>query len=210
MNLVLASDSPRRKHLLKFLVEDFRVISHQVKEEAEEYSSSKAEDLVGQLALDKAESVFSDQRLASSLIIGSDLTVSLGEKIMGKPKNENEAKYFLRNLSGKTHIVYCGVAVGNKDKILMSVAQSEVKMKNYSEEIIDKYVNLFQVLDKGGAYAIQFKLPDYGSLVENFKGGITTIIGLPLEYTANLLKEFGVKVKSDWRKKCKIETGYEY
>lgn len=210
MNLVLASDSPRRKHLLKFLVEDFQAVSHQIKEEAEEYSSLKAEDLVGQLALDKAESVFSDQRLASSLIIGSDLTVSLGKRIMGKPKNLNEARSFLRLLSGKTHKVYCGVAVTDKHKTLMSVAESEVKIKKYDDKIIDEYIKRFHLLDKGGAYAIQFELAHFGSLVENFKGGITTIIGLPLEYTANLLKEFGVKVKSDWRKKCKIETGYEY
>jgi len=73
-----------------------------------------------------------------------------------------------------------------------------------------KDINKFNVLDKGGGYAIQFLLSGYGGLVDSFKGGITTIIGLPLEYLENLLSEFGVKSKKNWRKQCKIKTGYEY
>ena len=129
---------------------------------------------------------------------------------MGKAKDLNEAREFLKLLSGKTHIVYCGVAVAGQDKTLMSVAKARVKMKSYDEKIINNYVKKFHVLDKGGAYAIQFELPDYGSLVKNFEGGITTIIGLPLDHLANLLKEFGVKVKPGWPARCKIETGYDY
>ena len=83
-------------------------------------------------------------------------------------------------------------------------------MKPYDDKIIEAYIKQFHVLDKGGAYAIQFELAGYGSLVESFEGGITTIIGLPMEHLENLLKEFGVKPKADWRQACKIETGYEY
>jgi len=202
MNIILASDSPRRKHLLSLMGLRFQVVSHKSNEE--DIRGNNAEELVGRRAMAKATSV------AGEIVIGSDLVVSLKDKIMGKPKNLTEAKKFLKSLSGKTHAVYCGIAVSDQDKTLMSVAKSEVKMKNYSEEIIDKYINKFEVLDKGGAYAIQFELPDYGSLVASFKGGITTIIGLPLDYLENLLKEFGVKSKTDWRKACKIETGYEY
>lgn len=212
MKIVLASDSPRRKYLLKFLIDDFQAVSHQVDEV--DYEITDPEELVGQLAIAKAISVPGD------IVIGSDLVVSLENKIMGKPKDLVEAREFLRLLSGKTHTVYCGVAVTlrltpfaqgkNRDTIFMSVAKSEVKMKNYSKEIIEQYIKRFEVLDKGGAYAIQFELAGYGSLVENFEGGITTIIGLPLDYLENLLKEFGVKVKKDWRRQCKIETGYEY
>lgn len=202
MKIILASDSPRRKYLLKFLIDDFQVVSHQVNEA--DFKIKNPEELVGQLAIAKVQSV------KGEIVIGSDLVVVLGKKIMGKPKDKKQAKEFLRALSGKTHSVYCGVAVASKDKTLMSVAKSEVKMKNYSDEIIDEYIKKFQVLDKGGAYAIQFELAGYGSLVESFEGGITTIIGLPLDYLENLLKECGVKVKADWRKACKIETGYEY
>ena len=202
MNIILASDSPRRKQLLGLLVPGFKAVSHEVDEAG--YKHLEPEDLVGQLAIAKATSV------AGDLVIGSDLIVSLDKIIMGKPKDKNEAKKFLKLLSGKNHTVYCGVAVAGKNKTLMSVAQSQVKMKNYDEKIIDAYIKKFHVLDKGGAYAIQFELPGYGSLVESFKGGITTIIGLPLDYLANLLKEFGVKPPADWSKQCKIETDYEF
>ena len=108
-------------------------------------------------------------------------------------------------------MIYCGVAVVRVEtgKIVMSVAETKVKMKSYSDKVINKYVNNYEVLDKGGSYAIQGKIEGYGSLVERFEGGITTVIGLPLDYLENLLKEFKIKPKKDWRKKCKLETGYE-
>lgn len=219
MKIVLASDSPRRKHLLSMMGLEFKAVSHGIDETG--VTAGDPKDLVGQLAIDKATSVPGDPPAGeASLVIGSDLVVSLKNKIMGKPKNLIEAKKFLKILSGKTHVVYCGVAVTlrlaplaqgkNRDTVFMSVAKSEVRMKKYDEEIIEEYIRQFEVLDKGGAYAIQFELPGYGSLVKSFKGGITTIIGLPLDYLENLLKEFGVKVKVDWRRQCKIETGYEY
>lgn len=204
MKIILASDSPRRKQLLTWTGLEFKAISHGVDEDGVKLNHVDPEDLVGQLALDKAASVKGD------LVIGSDLVVALKDKIMGKPKDQAEAKNFLKSLSGKTHTVYCGVAVSGKDKVLMSVAQARVKMKKYDDKIINQYITRFSVLDKGGAYAIQFELPGYGSLVESFKGGITTIIGLPLNHLENLLKEFGIKPKADWSKQCKIETGYDY
>ncbi|MDZ7586726.1 MAG: nucleoside triphosphate pyrophosphatase [Patescibacteria group bacterium] len=194
MKIVLASESPRRKHLLSMMGLEFKVVSHKVNES--DFKLEDPKELVGQLAMAKALSV------AGELVIGSDLTVCLKNKIMGKPKDKEQAREFLKLLSGKIHTVYCGVAVTDQQKTLMSVAESEVEMKNYDEKIIDEYIRQFEVLDKGGGYAIQFELPGYGSLVKSFKGGITTIIGLPLDYLENLLKEFGVKSKADWRRKC--------
>src|SRR3989304_887738 len=185
MEIILASDSPRRKQLLTWTGLEFKAVSHTVDEDGVKLSHVDPADLVGQLAIDKAASV------KGELVIGSDLVVALKDKIMGKPKDQAQAKKFLKSLSGKNHIVYCGVAVAGKDKTLMSVAKAQVKMKAYDNKIIDEYIKKFYVLDKGGAYAIQFELPDYGSLVENFMGGITTIIGLPLDHLENLLKEFG-------------------
>lgn len=205
MKVTLASDSPRRKQLLGFLVPEFTAVSHQVNEE--EYSGGTAEDLVGQLAVAKATSI---KPPPGGIVIGSDLIVAKRDKFMSKPKDLNQAREYLRLLSGKTHTVFCGVAVASKGKVLMSVASSWVGMKKYDDKIIEQYIKKFHVLDKGGAYAIQFELPGYGSLVEHFGGGITTIIGLPLDHLENLLKEFGVKVKPDWPEQCKIETGYEY
>ena len=205
MKIILASDSPRRKQLLGFLVPEFRAVSHKVNED--EYQGTTAEDLVGQLAMAKAISI---EPPDGGTVIGSDLIVAKRDKFMGKPKDLAQAREYLKLLSGKTHTVFCGVAVASKDKVLMSVASSWVGMKKYDDKIIEDYIKKFHVLDKGGAYAIQFELPGYGSLVEHFGGGITTIIGLPLDHLENLLKEFGVAVNPDWPQRCKIETGYEY
>ena len=202
MNIILASDSPRRKQLLGLMVPEFKAVSHRVNEE--DYQADTAEDLVGQLAIDKAVSV------EGVIVIGSDLVVATKEMIVSKPKNLDQAREYLQKLSGKQHSVYCGVCVASKEKVLMSVARSDVIMKKYDDKIIEAYIKKFHVLDKGGAYAIQFELSGYGSLVKSFEGGITTIIGLPLDHLENLLKEFEVPVNPDWPEHCKIETGYEF
>jgi len=202
MQIVLASDSPRRKQLLGLMVPEFKAVSHRVNEE--DYQADTAENLVGQLAIDKAVSV------EGVIVIGSDLVVVTKEMIVSKPKDLDQAREYLQKLSGKQHSVYCGVCVASKEKVLMSVARSDVIMKKYDDKIIEAYIKKFHVLDKGGAYAIQFELSGYGSLVKSFEGGITTIIGLPLDHLENLLKEFEVPVNPDWPEHCKIETGYEF
>jgi len=202
MKIILASDSPRRKQLLGLMVPEFKAVSHRVNEE--DYQADTAEDLVGQLAIDKAVSV------EGVIVIGSDLVVATKEMIVSKPKDLDQAREYLQKLSGKQHSVYCGVCVASKEKVLMSVARSDVIMKKYDDKIIEAYIKKFHVLDKGGAYAIQFELSGYGSLVKSFEGGITTIIGLPLDHLENLLKEFEVPVNPDWPEHCKIETGYEF
>ena len=202
MQIVLASDSPRRKQLLGLMVPEFKAVSHRVNEE--DYQADTAENLVGQLAIDKAVSV------EGVIVIGSDLVVATKEMIVSKPKDLDQAREYLQKLSGKQHSVYCGVCVASKEKVLMSVARSDVIMKKYDDKIIEAYIKKFHVLDKGGAYAIQFELSGYGSLVKSFEGGITTIIGLPFDHLENLLKEFEVPVNPDWPEHCKIETGYEF
>jgi len=208
MKIYLASGSPRRKELLGWMGLKFEVIEHEVDEKSVKSRSLK--DLAGELALRKADSVV--KKIKTGLVIGSDLIVDFKGKQLGKPKDLKEAKKTLKILRNKTHMIYCGVAVLNKktDEIVMSVAETKVKMKDYSDEIIEKYVNNYKVLDKGGSYAIQDKIKGFGSLVKSFEGGITTIIGLPLDYLENLLIEFGIKPKKNWEKKCKLETGYEY
>jgi len=184
------------------MVPEFKAVSHRVNEE--DYQADTAENLVGQLAIDKAVSV------EGVIVIGSDLVVATKEMIVSKPKDLDQAREYLQKLSGKQHSVYCGVCVASKEKVLMSVARSDVIMKKYDDKIIEAYIKKFHVLDKGGAYAIQFELSGYGSLVKSFEGGITTIIGLPLDHLENLLKEFEVPVNPDWPEHCKIETGYEF
>jgi len=230
--LYLASESPRRKELLKWMGLPFKVVGHKVDEA--KIKADSGEDLVAELSMLKASnprhspgelskksstngihhSTIGKSRGESeerSLIIGSDLIVELEGRQIGKPRDKKEAKKMLMSLGGKTHSVWCGVALvdSKSEEGRLSVCETKVKMKAYKEKIIEDYLKKFEVLDKGGGYSIRYQLPGYGSLVKEIKGSFTNVLGFPLEYLENLLKEFGVKPVKDWRKKCKLETGYE-
>lgn len=209
MKLVLASGSPRRIKLLKWFGLPFKVMDHGFDEESVEAKSS--EDLVGQLALHKVYSAAAVIK-KPSLVIGSDLVASIDHYSWSRPHDMAEARKMLTTLRGRSHNICCGVAVYDtvSQKAVMSVAKTKVWMKNYPDAVLNQYLKQVPVLDRGGAYGIQDEVSGYGSLVESFKGGITTIIGLPLDHLENLLKEFEVKSQADWSKQCKIETGYDY
>jgi len=207
MKIYLASESPRRIELLNWMGFAFKIIGHKVDES--QVKVKKGEDLVTELSMLKASNPV---KKVKGLVIGSDLTVELEGRQIGKPKDESEAKQMLKSLSGKTHSVWCGVAVvdSKTDEGRLSVCETKVKMKAYDDKIIFRYIKKFELMDKGGAYSIRYKLPGYGSLVEKIDGSFTNVLGFPLHYLENLLKEFGVEVKKDWRKICKKETGDEY
>ena len=204
----LASSSPRRIKLLKWFGLPFKTIEHGFDEES--IKAKDSEDLVGRLALQKAHSVAANIS-GPALIIGSDLVASIDNYSWSKPASIKEAKFMLKTLAGRMHTIMCGVAVYDtkSQKAVMSVAKTRVWMKDYSDQVLEKYLKAVPVLDRGGAYGIQDEVPDFGSLVKRFDGDITTVIGLPLNYLENLLKEFGVKPKKDWHKQCKMETGYD-
>ena len=208
--LYLASSSPRRKRLLKWFGLPFKTIEHGFDEESIKAKSS--EDLVGQLALQKAYSAAARiyPPAGGAIVIGSDLVASIDQYSWSKPETIKEAKLMLKTLAGRMHTIVCGVAVydTNSQKAVMSVAKTKVWMKKYPDEVLEKYLKTVPVLDRGGAYGIQDEVPNFGSLVERFEGDITTIIGLPLPQLENLLKEFKVKPRLNWRKQCRIETGY--
>lgn len=208
MKIYLASGSPRRKELLSWLGLPFKTVGHGFDEGSVRMDSLK--ELAGELALRKA--CAAAEEVKSGLVIGADLIVDLEGRQLGKPKDLKEAKKMLRDLRDKTHRIYTGLAVikTEPDESVMSVAEAKVKMKNYSDEIIERYIKEFEVLDKGGSYSIKYQLPGYGSLIKKHEGALTTILGLPLHYLETLLLEFEVKPKKDWQKKCKVETGYEY
>src|SRR3989344_1423095 len=206
--LYLASSSPRRIRLLKWFGLPFKTIEHGFDEES--IKAKDSEDLVGQLALQKVYAAATTIK-KPAVIIGSDLVASIDQYSWSKPATVDEAKFMLQTLAGRRHTIMCGIAVYDtkSQKAAMSVAKTKVWMKKYSDQVLEKYLKAVPVLDRGGAYGIQDEVPDFGSLVERFEGDITTIIGLPLPYLENLLAELGVKLKKNWSKICKRETGYE-
>jgi septum formation protein len=187
MKIVLASTSPRRLELLRELGLRVKVVDSRVRES--KFNISDPEKLVKTLALTKAKEVA--RRVRGGLIIGADTIVVLKGKILGKPKDEEEAKSMLRELSGKTHEVLTGLAVidASTGKTKVDFVRSRVKLKRLSEGEISNYVVTDKPFDKAGAYSIQEKA---GLFVEKIDGCYFNVVGLPLARLAEILKEFNV------------------
>jgi septum formation protein len=171
---ILASKSPRRKHLLKQLGFDFKVVESNAKEVTEK-NANKSVKINAQK---KSRAVASKYK--GRIIIGADTVVYLNEKILNKPKDLNEAKKYLRMLSGKKHVVYTGVNVINNitGKEEYGHETTVVAFRKLTGEEINYYVDKFKPLDKAGAYGIQ---DDFGCLfIEKITGDYYNVVGLPL------------------------------
>src|SRR3989344_3419151 len=139
MKLYLASNSPRRIRLLKWFGLPFKTVKHGFDEES--IKAKDSEGLVGQLALQKAYSAAANIK-GKALIIGSDLVVSIDDYSWSKPTSLSEAKFMLKTLAGRMHNIVCGVAVYDTktQKAVMSVAKTKVWMKDYSDQVLEKYL----------------------------------------------------------------------
>lgn len=172
-DIILASESPRRRELFTKLNLPFSCVSTNIDETLD--LTIGLEDAVCELASRKAYSVFNNNR--HSIVIGADTIVTLDNLILGKPKNKEDAIYMLRQLSGRTHKVLTGVCIlYNNDKI-MFCDSSEVSFYPLSDEEIYNYVNTGEPMDKAGAYGIQ---GNGALLVQSIKGDFYSIMGLPV------------------------------
>ncbi len=184
-DIILASQSPRRKELLKKIVPEFRVIPSRVDEER--FREKDPVRFALQVALAKAKEV--GEKNPSSLIIAADTLVCLGEEIFGKPKDQAEAKEILGKLSGQKHRVITAVAIYKKDenRLLTGYEISHVKFKELSREEIEGYLGRNDYLDKAGSYAVQ----EVGDLfVETLDGDYDNVVGFPVRRAKKLLDEF--------------------
>ena len=179
MKVVLASASPRRKELLKEVFPAFEILPAKGEEKAEETLDPK--ELVVALARQKAEEVFSSLSDKDHLVLGADTVVSYGGKVLGKPKDEQEAKAMLTALSGNKHEVLTGVCFCffDKDgtrKTITAYDRTEVEFYPLSPAFIERYVQSGSPMDKAGAYGIQD-----GGLVKEIHGSYSNVVGLPVE-----------------------------
>ena len=186
MNFVLASASERRVELLKRIVDDFTVIVSSF-DESTVNNNQKVSDYVMEIALGKAEDVMSKVR-ESSIIIAADTVVSLGEKILGKPKDKGEAHKMLSALSGNLHKVYTGIVVINTETqfVLKDFVETKVFFSKLTDEEINAYIDTGDPFDKAGAYGIQGKA---GVFVEKIEGCYYNVVGLPLNKLNEMIKK---------------------
>ncbi|MGA2298670.1 MAG: Maf family protein [FCB group bacterium] len=189
--LILASQSPRRKKLLTQLGLKFSVHPADIDESKLSIKITPAQH-VKILSLMKAEYV-AGQIHEPAIIIGSDTIVVLENKILGKPINEKDAERMLKLLSGKTHIVYTGIALVNTTtrKNITAVQKTEVTFRKLTIEEIQAYIRTGSPMDKAGAYGIQ---DDFGAIfIEHINGCYYNIVGLPLELLYKTMKKFNNK-----------------
>jgi len=179
-DLILASNSPRRKELVSLLGLATVYIDPKIEEKSE---SQIPEQIVVDIASDKLFSVESKiNKEDNYVIIAADTGVFFGGEMLGKPRSKEEAELMLRNLSGNWHEVYSGVALKIKqeqkpeEKIFFS-EKTRVKFRKIPEGSIKEYVNSLKPMDKAGSYGIQ----DEGALfVEKIIGDFYNVMGLPI------------------------------
>lgn len=184
--LILASESPRRRELLKRLKVPFRCVPAAVKELSE---GGKPEALPRRNALLKAACVA--EKFPQAWVLGADTAVFAGARLLGKPASEEEAAEMLTLLQGREHKVVTGVALLCRDRRFRKSwsVVSEVSFAPLSRAQIAAYMAQVPVLDKAGAYAIQEHPELLGAA---WTGELENIIGLPLVKLTRVLKECGV------------------
>lgn len=181
--LILASNSPRRKELLEDLGYPFITIPSNIDEQINPNNSIVEE--IEKLSFNKALSVFNNNK--DSIVIGSDTVVVLNNKIYGKPKDLNDAKGMLHEFSNNTHQVVTGVTIISSEKSETFSSITEVTFDKITDEEIEKYINEENVLDKAGAYAIQGKAKKF---IKKINGDYFAVMGLPVNELYSRLKKY--------------------
>ena len=190
MNIVLASNSPRRKLLLDRIKHTYIIIPPNI-DESSLSTSIKPKKYCIKLAMLKGLSIA--RYNPSSLVIGADTIVEIDKNILNKPKNNIEAKKMLLKLSNKTHLVHTGVSIIQKEKNIQHnfVDTTHVTFYSLNNNEINYYINNYNVLDKAGSYGIQ----DFSSIfVKNILGCYDNVMGFPLAKFHQELKKIGINL----------------
>lgn len=172
MRIVLVSASPRRSDLLRSLGLTFDVVPMDIDE-----SSLPHEDPVAYVRRVASAKAVAFSASPDDLVIAADTTVDVDGEILAKPEDEADAQRMLRLISGRTHLVHTGVAVGYLGQTLVDTGTTTVAMRGLSEAMIDWYIGTGEPFGKAGAYALQGAA---AILVESVSGSVSNVIGLPL------------------------------
>lgn len=183
MTVILASQSPRRQELLRWLIPEFEIQPADIDEDVKEQYAPK--EYVMEMARQKAAVVA--EKHPEALVIASDTTVVLGEKILGKPKSREEAFEMLSSMSGGSHLVYTAVVIRRENTIEEQLTAAKVTFYPLTEEEINHYLDSDDYKDKAGAYGIQ---NGAGVFVEKIEGDYYSIVGFPVGAVNQMLKKF--------------------
>lgn len=184
-NIILASKSPRRQKLLKELGFEFEI---RTKDVEEIYPSRLKKEEVAIFLSELKASAFKEELKSNDILITSDTIVSLEEKIIGKPKDRQDAYNMLRDLSGKMHKVITAVTLSSLAKTITFYDVTEVYFKELSNEEIENYIDKYQPFDKAGSYGIQEWIGYIG--IEKIVGSYHNVMGFPVKKVYEAIIEF--------------------
>lgn len=185
--LLLASNSPRRSDLLAEVGIAFDVVAPRVTER--EDVDLTLRELTTWNALRKGLAVA--RQWPNDIVLAADTLVALNDEVIGKPRDLNEAREFLRRLSGQTHEVCTSVFVCHlaRTRSTSFCEMTRVRFHRLTDRKIDNYFSKIDPLDKAGAYAAQ----GHGrEIIAEVTGSFTNVVGLPMEQTIAALREFGI------------------
>ncbi len=181
--LILASASPRRQELLSLYGIPFTV----VKPEVEEHATGTGKEQALQLARIKGEDVWN--RYPGHFVLAADTLVCMKENVMGKPKDEADAVRMIQSLSNRTHQVFTGICLFTPDgEVFWDVDTTDVTFLPLSDDIVRRYVQTGESMDKAGAYGIQGKA---GVFIRRIEGSPSNVIGLPLGMLTTFFEKLG-------------------
>lgn len=182
---ILASASPRRKEILENAGYSFEIIVSDADENITEDLTPA--ETVEELAKRKALSVWEENK--DAVVFGCDTVVAIDGRILGKPKDDDEAFEMISSLSGKVHTVSTGVCICSSDRISVFSNTTEVEFYQLSDDTIRSYIATGEGKDKAGSYGIQ----GFGRvLIKEIKGDYFSVMGLPVAESARVLADFGV------------------
>ncbi len=195
---MLASNSPRRRQLLALGNWAFSVKVVDIDE------TPRADELPKNYVLRLAQAkalAASEKASPENIIIGSDTTVVDGDSILGKPNDARNAESMLKQLRGRTHQVYTGIALYRVQdgKMLTELSITDVSMRNYSNEEITAYIATGDPMDKAGAYAIQH--PEFHPVASK-QGCYAGVMGLPMCHVLRALQKFDISPAADVPAAC--------
>ncbi len=181
--LILASGSPRRSEILGFVGWDFAKQVADIDET--ELVGELPSDFVRRLAEEKASVVA--EHFQNTLVLGADTIVVIDDKIIGKPKDLDDARNMIRSLSGRWHEVLTGVALVKGEQVKIGIQTTRVKFNDLSAQEIEYLVMNGDPLDKAGAYAVQAQAALF---IERIEGDYWNVVGLPINLVYKLMKDF--------------------
>ena len=186
--LILASASPRRREIMEQVGLRFDIM---ISDTEERYTSTEPQEIVKELALQKAEAIVEKTKKKRTTILGADTIVAHNGKILGKPKTEEEAYHMLKELQGDQHEVYTGIAIIRFDacgrkKVISEAVETKVYVHEMCDAEIYKYLETKEYTDKAGAYAIQGR---FAPFIEKIDGDYYNVVGLPIAHVYQTIKK---------------------